>query len=74
MQITVAKMRQTVLESGQHLWIATDILRKNGVTNASSRSKQYGQAKRVLARLEKEGYLHKRFFPQVGITVYWVIP
>jgi len=61
-------------KAGQHIWIATDILRHLGDRDASSRSRGYSRAKGVLKALEKEGFLHSRFFPQIGMTVYWRIP
>lgn len=73
---TNQQMKHVVLEqkAGQHIWIATDILRVLGDRNASSRSRGYRQALGLLQRLEKEGYLHSRFFPEVGLTVFWRIP
>jgi hypothetical protein len=71
---TYAQIEKLVVESGQHLWIATDVLKKLGVSSPSSRHKYYRICARALAKLEKEGYLHSRFFPSIGITVYWKIP
>jgi len=69
-------MRNVVLEkkAGQHLWIATDILRALGERMPTSQSPQYRLALRTLDALESEGYLHKRYIPSVHITVYWRIP
>jgi len=73
-EILTSTMRETVLHSGQMLWIATDILRRLGERHPSSRSPGYRRAVRVLASLEKEGYLERRYFPSVNLTVYWKIP
>ena len=62
-----------VVGSNQHLWIATDVLRKMGVRQPSSRSYQYRRALAALHRMEHEGMLRKRVLPH-NVTVFWVIP
>lgn len=71
---TYLEIETLVIESGQHLWVATDVLRKLGVSSPSSRHPHYRTCARALSRLEKEGYLHRRYFPQNNLTVYWKIP
>jgi len=73
---TIHDMRRVVLETkaGQHLWIATDILRALGVRMPTSRSPQYRLAARTLDQLASEGYLQKRYIPSVNVTVFWRIP
>lgn len=66
--------RDIVLNSGKHLWIATDILRELGQRNVTTKSPGYRRACRVLRSLAAEGFLHGRYFPEVNLTVYWKIP
>lgn len=71
---TNKQLQELVINSGRHLWIATDLMRLVGINNPNSQHSSYPRAKRVLKALESAGILHSRFFPQVGLTVYWRIP
>jgi len=71
---TYKQIEELVVNSGQHLWIATDVLRKFGVSSPTTRHKHYRTCLYALKKLEKDGYLHSRFFPSVGLTVFWKIP
>jgi hypothetical protein len=67
------KAREQVLESGKHLFVATDLLRMQGVASPNARTRGYTAAKRVLQKLVQDGFLNKRYFPSNNITVYWKI-
>jgi len=79
-QLALPRMRELtvfeeqLLSTGKHLLIATDVLRLQGQHKPNSRHPEYAKALRLLHRLEREGYLASRHFPQSGLTVFWVIP